>query len=73
MPRQAERLQTGLRRRPLPGAVAPADTVYGGHEKVLRKTVIGMIQGARLGERETLDQATMYVLRPRVRLSADLE
>ncbi|HJY44019.1 MAG TPA: hypothetical protein VJ301_05320 [Propionibacteriaceae bacterium] len=27
-----------------------ADTVYGGHEKVLRQTVIGMIAGARLGE-----------------------
>ena len=27
-----------------------ADTVYGGHEKVLRQTVIGMIAGARLAE-----------------------
>jgi len=29
-----------------------ADTVYGGHEKVLRQTVIGMIAGARLAEHE---------------------
>ena len=31
-----------------------ADTVFGGHEKVLRQAVIGMIAGARLGEHEIL-------------------
>ena len=35
-----------------------ADTVYGGHEKVLRQTVIGMIAGARLGEHENPGEAT---------------
>ena len=29
-----------------------ADTVFGGHEKILRQTVIGIRQGAELGERE---------------------
>lgn len=47
-----------------------ADTVFGGHEKVLRQTVVGLLQGARLGERENHDEATMYVLRGRVRLWA---
>jgi hypothetical protein len=30
-----------------------ADTVYGGHEKVLRQTVIGMSQGARRSSTRT--------------------
>ncbi|PZS38379.1 MAG: LuxR family transcriptional regulator [Pseudonocardiales bacterium] len=45
-----------------------ADTVYGGHEKVLRQTVIGMIEGAVLAEHENPGEATVYVLRGRVRL-----
>jgi quercetin dioxygenase-like cupin family protein len=47
-----------------------ADTVYGGHEKVLRQTVIGMAAGARLAEHENPGEATMLILRGRVRLSA---
>jgi quercetin dioxygenase-like cupin family protein len=47
-----------------------ADTVYGGHEKVLRQTVIGMNQGARLAEHENPGEATVQVLRGRVRMSA---
>ena len=47
-----------------------ADTVYGGHEKVLRQTVIGMIAGARLAEHENPGEATVLILRGRVRLSA---
>jgi quercetin dioxygenase-like cupin family protein len=47
-----------------------ADTVYGGHEKVLRQTVIGMTQGARLTEHESPGEATVHVLHGRVRLSA---
>jgi quercetin dioxygenase-like cupin family protein len=47
-----------------------ADTVYGGHEKVLRQTVIGMIVGARLSEHENPGEGTVLVLRGRVRLSA---
>ena len=34
------------------GGQHTADTVYGGHEKVLRQTVIGMIAGASLAEHE---------------------
>lgn len=47
-----------------------ADTVYGGHEKVLRQTVIGMIEGACLAEHENPGEATVQVLRGRVRLSS---
>ena len=47
-----------------------ADTVYGGHEKVLRQTVIGMIAGARLAEHENPGEATVHVLHGRVRLVA---
>lgn len=47
-----------------------ADTVYGGHEKVLRQTVIGMTEGASLAEHENPGEATVQVLHGRVRLSA---
>ncbi len=47
-----------------------ADTVYGGHEKVLRQVVIGMTGHAVLTEHENPGEATMQVLRGRVRLSA---
>ena len=45
-----------------------ADTVYGGHEKVLRQTVIGMTQGARLAEHDNPGEATVQVLHGRVRM-----
>jgi quercetin dioxygenase-like cupin family protein len=45
-----------------------ADTVYGGHEKVLRQTVIGMVKGTRLGEHQNPGETTIFVLRGRVRL-----
>jgi hypothetical protein len=48
----------------------PADTVFGGHEKVLRQTVVGMKAGARLAEHENPGEATVLVLHGRVRLSA---
>jgi len=47
-----------------------ADTVYGGHEKVLRQTVIGMKQGARLAEHENPGEATVQLLHGRVRTIA---
>ena len=47
-----------------------ADTVYGGHEKVLRQTMIGMIAGARLAEHENPGEATVLIWQGRVRLSA---
>jgi quercetin dioxygenase-like cupin family protein len=47
-----------------------ADTVYGGHEKVLRQTMIGMIAGARLAEHENPGEATVLIWYGRVRLAA---
>ena len=47
-----------------------AKTVFGGHEKVLRQTLVGLSQGARLGEHENPGEATVLVLRGRVRMSA---
>ena len=50
-----------------------ADTVVGGHEKVLRQTVIGMVSGAELGEHENPGEATLYVLKGSVRLVSGAE
>lgn len=50
------------------GGGRAADTVYGGHEKSLRQTVIGMLKGTSLGEHDNQDDATVYVLEGRVRL-----
>jgi quercetin dioxygenase-like cupin family protein len=47
-----------------------ADTVYGGHEKVLRQTMIGMIAGSHLAEHENPGEATALILHGRVRLRA---
>ena len=45
-----------------------ASTVYGGHEHVLRQTVIALTAGATLTEHENPGEATLIVLRGRVRL-----
>ena len=45
-----------------------ADTVVGGHERVLRQTVIALVSGAFLGEHENPGEATVQVLSGRVRL-----
>ena len=47
-----------------------AHTVYGGHEHVLRQTVIAMNAGQRLDEHENPGEATVHVLHGRVRLIA---
>lgn len=52
------------------GGRPAADTVVGGHERVLRQTVVGMIAGAELGEHENPGEATVHVLQGRVRLSS---
>ena len=47
-------------------------TVYGGHEHVLRQTVIALAAGQKLDEHENPGEATVHVLRGRVLLvSAD--
>ncbi|MBX7456543.1 cupin domain-containing protein [Mycolicibacterium sp. 3033] len=45
-----------------------ADTVVGGHERVLRQTVVGMTAGSEMSEHENPGEATIYVLRGSVRL-----
>lgn len=47
-----------------------ADTVYGGHEHVLRQTVIALTAESTLAEHENPGEATLFVLRGRVRLHA---
>jgi quercetin dioxygenase-like cupin family protein len=48
-----------------------AKTVCGGHEKVLRQTVIAMAEGSELGEHENPGEATVLVLQGRVRLRTE--
>jgi quercetin dioxygenase-like cupin family protein len=48
-----------------------ADTVYGGHEHVLRQTVIALAAGRGLAEHENPGEATVHVLHGRVRLDGD--
>jgi quercetin dioxygenase-like cupin family protein len=48
-----------------------AKTVYGGHEHVLRQTVIGLRAGAVMSEHVNPGEATLYVLQGRVRLVAE--
>ena len=45
-------------------------TVYGGHEHVLRQTLIALAAGQALTEHENPGEATVHVLRGRVRLAA---
>lgn len=47
-----------------------AHTVYGGHDRVLRQTVIALVAGQSLHEHENPGEATLQVLQGRVTLSA---
>lgn len=47
-----------------------AHTVYGGHEHVLRQTLIALAAGQMLAEHENPGEATIQVLHGRVRLAA---
>jgi quercetin dioxygenase-like cupin family protein len=47
-----------------------ARTVYGGHEHVLRQTVIALAAGQALATHENPGEATVHVLRGRVRLTS---
>jgi quercetin dioxygenase-like cupin family protein len=47
-----------------------SQTVYGGHEHVLRQTVIALAAGQVLAEHENPGEATVHVLRGRVRLAS---
>jgi quercetin dioxygenase-like cupin family protein len=46
-----------------------ADTVVGGHEHVLRQTVIALVKGAMLAEHDSPGEASVHVLSGRVRLA----
>jgi quercetin dioxygenase-like cupin family protein len=45
-------------------------TVYGGHEKVLRQTVVALRSGQSLGEHDNPGEATIFVLSGRIMLKA---
>jgi len=67
-----------LARQQLAAAVAApsgraSDTVFGGHEKVLRQTVMAFRAGTQLSEHLNPGEATIFVIRGRVRLRAGEE
>lgn len=47
-----------------------ASTVYGGHEHTLRQTLLALTSGTSLAEHENPGEATLLVLRGRVRLTS---
>lgn len=47
-----------------------SSTVYGGHEHVLRQTVIALVAGRGLDDHESPGEATLHVLHGRVELVA---
>jgi quercetin dioxygenase-like cupin family protein len=48
-----------------------AKTIYGGHERVLRQTVIALATGQLLDEHDNPGEATLQVLHGRIRLATD--
>ena len=52
------------------GSGRSAHTVHGGHEHALRQTLIVLIAGSGLAEHNSPGEATLQVLRGRVRLTA---
>ena len=51
------------------GSGRSAHTVHGGHEHALRQTLIALTTGSGLGEHNSPGEATLQVLRGRVRLT----
>jgi quercetin dioxygenase-like cupin family protein len=51
------------------GSGRSAHTVHGGHEQALRQTVIALTAGSGLAEHNSPGEATLQVLRGRVRLT----
>ena len=45
-----------------------AETIFGGHDKRMRQTVIALREGSRLSEHESPSEATLLVVSGRVRL-----
>lgn len=50
-----------------------ARTIHGGQNRALRETVIALVSGRELSEHESPGEATVQVLRGRVRLLSDDE
>ena len=63
------RAQLELARRSSSGR--SAKTVFGGHEHMLRQTVIAICEAHKLDEHVSPGEATVHVLQGRVRLVAD--
>ncbi|WP_067965595.1 cupin domain-containing protein [Nocardiopsis trehalosi] len=67
-------LDTLVRKHQEAAAAAPAgrsaETFYGGHERTLRQTLIALTEGSALSEHPNPGEATVLVLRGRVRLAA---
>lgn len=53
------------------GTGRSARTVYGGHERLLRQTLIALLAGSSMAEHASPGEATLFVLRGRLRLHAD--
>lgn len=47
-----------------------AHTVFGGHERALRQTLVALTAGSGLAEHDSPGEATLQVLQGRVRLTA---
>lgn len=47
-----------------------AETVYGGHERSLRQTVIALAEGTMMAEHENPGEATVLVLDGRIKMTA---
>lgn len=50
-----------------------ARTIVGGHDKILRQTLIALTAGHRLDEHENPGEATVHVLRGQVRMASGTE
>jgi quercetin dioxygenase-like cupin family protein len=47
-----------------------SESVYGGHEHILRQTLIALIAGTTMAEHESPGEATAHVLSGRIRIGA---
>lgn len=62
------RIREHLERAAASSTGRSAETLYGGHEHTLRQTLIALRAGTTLAEHESPGEATVLVLRGRVRL-----
>lgn len=67
------RIREHLERAAASSTGRSAETVYGGHEHVLRQTLITLRAGTELAEHDNPGEATLLVLRGRVRLRSGEE